>query len=331
MKKLLLTTALIAISSSAFANTTATVIRDSLNKVYDTYDQVYDNFTHDSAHGEYRELLWQIDNIGTGTGGLLSISGSDTMDLSGVLDSTPGVGTAMLGDLSRDPNSNEITIDTILAQVEVFITQLETETVADGGFVKDHLDEILRKLDDANDAILATVDTAEQDRIAKDFTAYYNGGMDSNGVELDSAKEKFNSTIIELGGIALNASLLVDEASLTSYTLGADHSASPLSDIDIVINDIRYSSYTDWILNNGTPNLVSEIIAGRGATYPASWTRSDGGNTLETDTGTVYTFVAGFTEVTVTNVATGITYTYSGPSSSDRVQNAIDDIVAGTI
>ena len=118
MKKLLLTTALIAVGSASFATgyNTAANVRDSLTTVYSDLDNTA-VFGNSAAGQEYADLLHKIDNRGD----VAPITVSFT---SGLLTADGGEATG------------QFTLQEILSQVDVFVADLNNDLFGTTNYVE---------------------------------------------------------------------------------------------------------------------------------------------------------------------------------------------------
>ncbi len=163
MKKLLITTALIAISSSAFANG-ATTIRDQIKGVYDSYGESWD-FNGGQTRDSFARLLHGIDNpiLVDGVAGTIGtpIDTSTLVIAGGKLQETPVVanlGTAPVDEVMRD----------IDALIDAFVLSVNTDIVGTDGLATRSMGIVINAADDFNDIVTDPLTTIAERQTALD-------------------------------------------------------------------------------------------------------------------------------------------------------------------
>ena len=267
MKKLLLTTALVlASSASAHAFGAAEAVKENLNTIYDNFNQDLSGITHgdDSAHGEYAELLYRIDNLGQF--GHVNIDRTAVATV-GLIGTTQDI--TFLGDATVDPDTGMFTLAQVIEQAEFFIERLLDETVsADNGFIQAELDSIIAnlnvvngKITDANNGVV-NPDTGElytQDEIntlRNDFVNDYN-----------TRRIVFNESVTALVNISTqvqNIADATDDTDVVDFTIGGSLTER------FTVNGRSYTSYVDYVIGDGDPTTVEHTINGSTYSVPIS-------------------------------------------------------------
>ncbi len=239
MKKLLLTTALIAISStSAFANDLNT-IRNSLTTVYSdfsgnfsTYNDFNDNGTGDAADA-LAELARAIDNpiIQEGVEAQMGdvVTADSLMNDDGTLTTItedPGFGTDFVPEILEDINAK---VATLVAAVDYDLFRIGDNTTdnPDWGLASGRLDGSIALLESYNDlAIDPNASVVIRESAWMLFKNDFNSFVDD-----------YNNAVSVLGGLS-------------------DITATNYAEFGLGGHD-GYASYTDWAIDNPIP--VSEV------------------------------------------------------------------------
>ncbi len=230
MRKILLTTCLLAVStSSAFANNydSAASVRDGLNTVYTDLSGDWNGST---AATEYAELLYQIDNIGDDVNAI-------------VISIDPTTGHVSTNDPSVQGG---FSIAEIEAQVLDFTgalndnlfggSHLNSDVDTYAGLAGDQLTLIITEANRRNDIAMNAATRDERNAAFDGWTDYFN-----------NAAEPFNNAVDALSSLTAN----LVETNFSNYALGGtDTGGKDSSGAAITNGGLNYNSYTDFVIGN---------------------------------------------------------------------------------
>jgi hypothetical protein len=228
-------TAMMSMTSTATASEAAAAIRDSLNNVYDGFNQ---EFSTNNGGVEYATLLDYIDSVGA-TSITLSINSNghlvSTVDTSGAktLEEVEAQATRFVNAVSSDLFGNH---DGRYATGAV--------TSSYEGYAGTHLNGIIAEANDANERLLYASTQAERDAIAAEWQTYF-----------DAAKVPFNSAVTELRNITTTLEQAADDQDYTAYDINLGFTSGSL--------EVRtgYSSYTDFVAGAARTLTVGSATA----------------------------------------------------------------------